>query len=54
MAIIGNLEPKPETEVTEALQLASDDYRQFNTNILEPAKDDLEAKGRKNAVDQHK
>ncbi|MBA1252509.1 hypothetical protein G7021_07540 [Pseudomonas carnis] len=53
MAIIGNIEPKPETEVTEALQLASDDYRQFITNILEPAKDDLEAKVRKNAVALH-
>jgi len=53
MAIIGNLKPKPETEVTEALQLASDDYRQFITNILEPAKDDLEAKVKLNAVALH-
>ena len=53
MAIIGNIEPKPETEVTEALQLASDDYRQFITNILEPAKDDLGAKVKLNAVALH-
>jgi len=52
MAIIDH-EPQPATQASDALKLAIEDYREFISNILEPAKEDLEAKIRVNAVALH-
>lgn len=53
MAIINNMEPQPITQVTPSLQQACDDYCHFIKYILEPARDDLEAKVRGDEVALH-
>ncbi len=53
MAFIKYTDPQPITQVTLCLQQACDDYRTFITNILKPAKDDLEPRVSENKVALH-
>lgn len=53
MAIINDAEPQSRTQVSLPLQQACDDYWHFITYILEPARDDLEAKVSRDEVTLH-
>jgi hypothetical protein len=53
VAIIYGRDSLPAIEITEAIQHACDDYKHYIKLILEPARDELEARVRTNEVQLH-